>query len=412
MSVAAVLGRSRLSVRLRLTLLYGGTVLVCGIVLLAAVYALMRYLPIYELPTEGRLMTAIPANAEHVPADTLHPTRVTIAGKDDILAALLQVSGVAITGLALVAFLLGWIIAGRILTPVHRITRAARAMAGDTLHKRIRLDGPPDEFTELADSIDMMLDRLHASFQAQRRFAANASHELRTPLATTRTMLQVAAAHPDDYNLASLVPKLLATNDRSIATVESLLALSRADHGVTDARPVDLAAVAAGALEQVEAEAASARIDVHDDCVPVQVDGDADLLHHLLVNLLHNAIRHNSAGGTARLTTTLRDGNASITVTNTGETLRPEEAARLFEPFHRARGRTGTDGHGLGLTLVRAIADSHHGSATAVPNPGGGLTVVVLLPLANGKDEGNGPRESGGPALLAASRSRYRSATA
>ncbi|MEV0056441.1 ATP-binding protein [Saccharopolyspora shandongensis] len=379
MSIHATLRRNRLSIRLRLTLLYGGTVLACGIALLITLYALMWYIPSYDLqPATRRLEAVVPA----IPADDIGHPGVTITSKDDILTALLQLSGVALIGLALIAFLLGWVIAGRILAPIHRITRTTRTVAGHSLHERIHLDGPQDEFTELADTIDTMLDRLHASFQAQQRFAANASHELRTPLAITRTMLQVAIAHPRDHDLATLAPKLLATNERSIATVEALLALSRADHGIDDAKPVDITSVAAHALEQVRTEATAGRIAVHDELHPATVHGDEDLLRHLLINLLHNAIRHNHTGGAARLTTTTRDGTAIITVTNTGKPITSEEASRLFEPFYRIRTRTHANGHGLGLALVRAIAYSHHGAATVTPNPGGGLTITIALPTA------------------------------
>ncbi|GGU76694.1 sensor histidine kinase [Lentzea flava] len=374
MSVHATLRRSRLSIRLRLTLLYGGLVLACGVALLATVYFLMRYIPNYA-PTRhltGEGIAAVPATAAPPGA---------IIGKEDVLGTLVRVSGAALIGLALVAVLLGWIIAGRMLAPVHRITRTARTVAGHTLDERIRLDGAQDEFTELADTIDMMLDRLHTSFQAQQRFAANASHELRTPLTTMRTMLQVAAAHPHDHDLATLAPKLLATNERSIATVESLLALSRADHGMTETSPVDLALLAEHALDEVREEAATNRVEVCGETQPVQVDGDKDLLHHLLINLLHNAVRHNHPGGAVRVTVVPRGDTAEITVANTGEVITAEDADRLFEPFYRRRTRTRANGQGLGLTLVRAIAHAHYGSATATPRPGGGLILTVVLPV-------------------------------
>ncbi|WP_258346044.1 sensor histidine kinase [Saccharopolyspora gregorii] len=383
MSVSAALRRTRPSIRVRLTLLLGGAVLACGVLLLVTVYALMRYLPDYAAPSTPLAPNAIPPGALVRPA-----MRSSIATRDDFLGVLLQVSGLALAGLALVAFVLGWIIAGRILAPVHRITSTARTVAGDNLHERIQLGGRRDEFTELADTIDTMLDRLHDSFEAQQRFAANASHELRTPLATTRTMLQVALAHPDDHELAVLGPKLLATNDRSITTVESLLALSRADHGITDPRPVDLAAVAEGALEQVRAEAAAAGVEVRGEPHPARVDGDRDLLHHLVLNLLQNAVRHNHRGGGARLSVEVADGSVTITATNTGDDLTAADTGELFEAFRRHRGRTGTRGHGLGLTLVRAIARSHGGTAGAAPNPGGGLTVTVRLPEAAGPARG------------------------
>ncbi|MFE0019792.1 sensor histidine kinase [Amycolatopsis sp. NPDC059021] len=385
MSVHATLRRSRLSIRLRLTLLYGGLVLACGIALLTSVYFLMRYIPDYAEP---KLLSPGDSHEALMPPSAVCPTHIAapsdlIVSKDDFLTMLLRVYGVALIGLALVALLLGWIIAGRILAPVHRITQTARTVAGHTPDERIHLDGPHDEFTELADTIDTMLDRLQTSFQAQQRFAANASHELRTPLTTMRTMLQVAAAHPQDHDLAILAPKLLATNERSIATVESLLLLSRADHGMNDTEPVDLASVAERALEQVHNEATAGRVSLRGEVHPVHLRGDQDLLHHLLINLLYNAIRHNHSGGIARLTIVARDDTAVVTVTNTGELISAEDADRLFEPFYRAGTRTRANGHGLGLALVRAIAQSHHGTATATPNPDGGLTTTVILPATD-----------------------------
>ncbi|MCX2729110.1 HAMP domain-containing sensor histidine kinase [Saccharopolyspora sp. NFXS83] len=380
MSISATLRHSRMSIRVRLTLLLGVAVLACGLLLLATVYALMRYVPRYAAsPTVPLPRPGSPSDG----AVAIRPAfRATIATRDDFLDVLLQVSSVALIGLALVAFLVGWIIAGRILAPVHRIASTARTVAGDNLHERIQLDGRRDEFTELADTIDTMLDRLHTSFEAQQRFAANASHELRTPLATTRTMLQVALAHPADHELAALAPKLLATNDRSIATVESLLALSRADQGIADPHPVDLTEVAGHALDQVRDEAAASGIDLRTDLRPARVDGDQDLLHHLVINLLQNAVRHNHPGGSAHLAIAASDGTATIRVTNTGERIPAEAADRLFEAFHRHRTRTRSRGHGLGLTLVRAIAGSHHGTATAAARPDGGLAVAVDLPEA------------------------------
>ncbi|MDT0304265.1 sensor histidine kinase [Streptomonospora wellingtoniae] len=385
MSASGGLRRSRLTIRTRLTLLYGGMLLAFGTVLIAILYALMWYVPSYNLAAA----TAVGVTAEAAPAGRAQPSEyigageaVAITSRQDVLSVLLQLSVAALVAMTLIAFLLGWFIAGRILSPVHRMTRSAGVIAGPTLHERIRLRGPRDEFTDLADTIDTMLDRLHASFQAQERFAANAAHELRTPLATTRTMLQVARAHPEDHDVDALTSRLLETNERSITTVESLLTLSRADHGIDAAQTVDLAKAAADAVEQVRQEAADRRIGVRSDLHPVAVDGDADLLHHLLINLLQNAIRHNDADGTARLEVSAREDTAVITVTNTGEIINPELAERLFEPFHRKRSRTQATGHGLGLTLVRAIAHSHHGTADGTPNPGGGLTITVVLPAA------------------------------
>ncbi|WP_052809891.1 sensor histidine kinase [Streptomonospora alba] len=385
MSASDGLRRGRLTIRTRLTLLYGGMLLAFGIVLISILYALMWFVPSYNLAATSVQVTAVEAERAR-PFQPSGPSgaseAVAITSKQDVLSVLLQLSVAALVAMTLIAFLLGWLIAGRILAPVHRMTRSAGVIAGPTLHKRIRLRGPRDEFTDLADTIDTMLDRLHASFQAQERFAANAAHELRTPLATTRTMLQVARAHPGDHDVGALTSRLMKTNERSIATVESLLTLSRADHGIDEAQPVDLAKAAADALEQVQQEAADRRIDVRSDLHPVVVDGDADLLHHLLINLLQNAIRHNDADGTAHLEVSAQEDSAVITMTNSGEVISPELADRLFEPFHRKRSRTQATGHGLGLTLVRAIAHSHRGTVGGAPNPEGGLTVTVVLPAA------------------------------
>ncbi|GAA4934770.1 HAMP domain-containing sensor histidine kinase [Streptomonospora halophila] len=386
MSASEGLRRGRLTIRTRLTLLYGAMLLAFGTVLIAILYALMWFVPSYNLAAATSVqVTAVEAERAR-PVQPSGPSgaseAVAITSKQDVLSVLLQLSVAALVAMTLIAFLLGWLIAGRILAPVHRMTRSADVIAGPTLHKRIRLRGPRDEFTDLADTIDTMLDRLHASFQAQERFAANAAHELRTPLATTRTMLQVARAHPEDHDVGALTSKLLKTNERSITTVESLLTLSRADHGIDAAQPVDLAKAAADAVEQVQQEAADRRIDVRSDLRPVVVDGDGDLLHHLLMNLLHNAVRHNEAEGTARLEVSAQEDSAVITMTNSGEIISPELAERLFEPFHRKRSRTQATGHGLGLTLVRAIAHSHHGTVGGTPNPEGGLTVTVVLPAA------------------------------
>ncbi|GAA2669609.1 MULTISPECIES: HAMP domain-containing sensor histidine kinase [Actinosynnema] len=380
-----------LTARVRLTLLYGNLVLVSGVALLLAVYFLMRYVPVYELPPAEPPLDAPSEGPLSVPGESAAPA-ATVTTKDDVLATLVRLSGIALLALALMAYVVGWVVAGSVLSPVHRITETARAIAGRTLHERIRLRGGRDEFTDLADALDTMLDRLHASFQVQRRFTANASHELRTPLATTRTMLQVAIAHPEDYEVEPLARKLLATNDRSITTVESLLALAKADNGVVDAQPVDLAGLAEEVLGQVRAEAEAHGVRLEDELRPVTVLGDRALLHHLVVNLVQNAVRHNRSGGEARLLVGVGEGGgeAVVTVVNTGERIDDRETERLFEPFHRLRARTRAPGHGLGLALVRTIAHGHGGTAEARANPAGGLTVTVALPRGQPGSGGGG----------------------
>ncbi|ANY08617.1 HAMP domain-containing sensor histidine kinase [Pseudonocardia sp. HH130630-07] len=410
----ALLGR--LSVRLRLTLLIATGALACGLVMLAALYVLMRYVPTYELagepglPAIGEPVGGVPAvppgpgpadpagtvvpGAEVIPAlpeIDVDPALVrspdgAIRSAADVLHALVHYSGVALLALVLLGALLGWVVAGRVLAPVHRITATARDIADGNPHERIRIgprDGRDDEFTRLSASIDAMLDRLQDGLDAQRQFTANASHELRTPLAATRTALQVALAHPGAHDPADLLRKLLASNEHSIATVEALLTLARAEHALDPAEPVDLADTAAQALDEVASEAAGRTVTTHRDLGSAVVLADAELLRRLVVNLLHNAIRHNHRGGSVALTVRGRDGAAELVVENTGDVLAADEVERLFERFRRNGTRSGPRGHGLGLSIVRAIADGHGGAARAVPRERGGLAVTVTLPSAD-----------------------------
>ena len=379
----------RMSVRARLTAVYGAVLVTTEAVLLTVVYLVMRYVPSFAIVEDPPVSTTGLSGGG---VGVLNPTSVNAAGrthptdvgitKTDILSTLEWVSALSLVVVTAVGLLLCWLVAGRVLSPLARITAAARSATAGTLYRRIGLAGPDDELKQLADTFDGMLARLEREFEANRRFAANASHELRTPLAVTRTMLQVAIADPDQHDLRELAPKLLATNARGIATTEALLVLASAQHGDIEHQVVDLSALATDVTASVQSEAKQRGVTVQTRCQPVSAEGDPVLLRQLLLNLVQNAVRHNLPGGRAEVS--VADG--TLTVANTGPVLPADSVGTLFEPFHRAQARTrsGADdgGHGLGLAIVRAIADAHGASIHAQARPNGGLVVAVVCPPA------------------------------
>jgi two-component system sensor histidine kinase VanS len=278
----------------------------------------------------------------------------------------------------------GWLLAGRMLAPLTRITDAARTATTGSLAHRIRLPGRKDEFRELADAFDTMLERLEAHVAAQRRFAANASHELRTPLAITQTLLDVARNdqnHHDD----ELVERLHAVNTRAIDLTEALLLLSRADQRSFTPEHVDLSLIAEEATETLLplAEKRGVTIETSGDMAPTV--GSHALLLQLTTNLVHNAIVHNlREHGTVRVTTSIHPENVELTVENTGDKLTPQLVATLAEPFQRGTQRIRTDhaGDGLGLAIVKSIAQAHDGTLSLIPRTAGGLCITVRLPAA------------------------------
>jgi len=300
------------------------------------------------------------------------------------LDALLRRSLLALLGLAVAAFAFGYVMAGRVLSPLGRITRTAQRVAGSDLHRRIELDGPDDELKELADTFDQMLDRLDRAFTAQQRFVANASHELRTPLAINRTLLEVQLSDPDaSPELVQLGKTLLATNERSEQLVEGLLLLARSENEIVDRKPVDLAEVASRAVDQTRGEARERGVELRGVQEPAYVQGNGVLLERVALNLLQNAVRHNlPRDGWASVTTEARPGLAALVVENSGPPVPAYEVDNLFEPFRRLRTeRTGSDkGVGLGLSIVRSVVRAHGGTVVAKPREEGGLVVWVTLP--------------------------------
>jgi two-component system, OmpR family, sensor histidine kinase VanS len=357
-----------LSVRLKLTLSYAGFLMLAGALLLGAVWLfLLRYVP----------DRAFLNNAD-----------ATLHGPFPVRSNLLHVF--APRAAAVLAFLLvfglvgGWILAGRMLAPLARITDATRMTAAGSLAHRIRLRGRKDEFRELADAFDAMLARLEAHVAEQQRFAANASHELRTPLAVTQTLLDVARKDPNRDN-GELVDRLHTVNARAIDLTEALLLLSRADQRSFTREDVDLSLMAEEATETLLplAEERGTTIETSGDATPTV--GSHALLLQLTTNLVHNAIVHNlPEQGSVWVTTSVQPGSVVLTVENTGQKLDPQLVSTLGEPFQRGSNRIRTDhpGVGLGLAIVRSITQAHEGTLTLTPRAAGGLRATVRLPAA------------------------------
>jgi two-component system sensor histidine kinase VanS len=353
-----------LSVRLKLTLSYAGFLMLAGVLLLAVVWVfLLRYVP------DPEVLRGPPG---------FGPTR------SDLLDAFAPKAAIALGFLLVFGLVGGWLLAGRMLAPLTRITDATRTAATGSLSHRIRLEGREDEFRELADAFDAMLARLEAHVAEQRRFAANASHELRTPLAVTQTLLDVARNDPNG-DTGELVDRLHAVNARAIDLTEALLVLSRADQRSFTREPVDLSLLVEEATETLLplAEKRGVTIDTSGDVTPAI--GSQALLLQMTTNLVHNAIVHNlPEEGSVRVTTSVHPRSVVLTVENTGEKLTPLFASTLVEPFQRGTERIRTDhaGVGLGLAIVKGITQAHDGTLTFTPRPSGGLRVTVQLPAA------------------------------
>ena len=350
------------SVRLKLTLSYAGFVMLAGAVLLAAVWLFL----LHDLPDVA------------VSAGGIVPIHAIFRRDFAPIAAILLVF------LLLFGLLGGWLLAGRMLAPLARITEATRTAATGSLSQRIQLPGRKDEFRELADAFDAMLARLEAHVAEQQRFAANASHELRTPLAITKTLLDVARNDQNRDN-DELVDRLRAVNAQAIDLTEALLLLSRADQRSFAREHADLSLIAEQAAETLLpfAEIRGVTIETFGDATATI--GSPALLLQLATNLVHNAVVHNLAEhGTVWVTTSVHPEGVELTIENTGDKLSPQLVATLAEPFQRGTERLRTDhaGDGLGLAIVKSITQAHDGALTLTPRAAGGLRVTVKLPAA------------------------------
>jgi two-component system, OmpR family, sensor histidine kinase VanS len=348
-----------LSVRLKLTLSYAGFLMLAGAVLLTAGY--------FSL-SRG-----------------VHPGVIfMVRSHGDLVRDFTPIAAIVMGFLLVFGLLGGWLLAGRMLAPLTRITDATRVAASGSLSHRVALEGRRDEFRELADSFDAMLARLEAHVAEQQRFAANASHELRTPLAIAQTLLEVARSDPD-RDTGELVDRLQAVNTRAIELTEALLVLSRADQRSFAREQVDLSLIAEEAAEALLplAERRGLTIATSGDLTPTV--GSHALLLQMSTNLVHNAIVHNlPAQGSVWVTTSVRPKSAVLTVENTGDALDPRAVSTLAEPFLRGTERRRGDqaGVGLGLAIVKSIAQAHDGTLTLTPREAGGLRVTVQLPAA------------------------------
>ncbi|SEG12135.1 Signal transduction histidine kinase [Thermomonospora echinospora] len=365
----------RVSVRLRLTLLYGLLFLLAGLLLLFITYVLMAQVLDSVFPSGLQIRTS---NGWIIETEAL---------KSRTMKELFGRSMLVLAGVGVMALVLGYFVADRALAPLQKVTATARRLSESTLHERIALQGPADEIKELADTFDAMLERLGQAFDAQRRFVANASHELRTPLAINRTLLEVALGDPEaSQDLKSVGRTLLANNARHERLIEGLLLLARSERELTTRATVDLAEVAAAVLETQGKRADEAGVTVHTELAAGTALGDPVLLEHLVTNLVDNAIKHNTGdGGQVWVRTGVLDGFATVQVENTGPVVPAYEVERLFEPFRRLQQDRveSAKGSGLGLSIVRSVVRAHRGFVYATPRQGGGLVVTVRLPLAS-----------------------------
>jgi signal transduction histidine kinase len=368
---------------MRLTVFYAGLFLLLGTVLLAIVFVFAS--------RGGSISVATPAPVTRRELKLPGGVVVTVpspSGQDIVtqqhnadLARLLTISWVVLLVTTAGAAVLGWIAAGRVLRPVREITATARTISAGNLHERLARRGPNDEFKQLGDTLDDLLGRLEASFEAQRRFVANASHELRTPLTLERTLLQVALADPNasEGTLRATCEELLASQVDQERLLEALLTLASSERGLERREPVDLPALVESALRQLTPKLTRGGLLIETALGAATISGDEALIGRLVANLIDNAIDHNVDGGRVEIRTETLDGHAVLTIGNTGPLIPAGETERLFEPFQRLHGaRRANDGHhGLGLSIVRAIAIAHTAELSAIPRAGGGLVVTV-----------------------------------
>jgi len=361
------------SVRLKLTLSYAGFLMLAGALLLAAAWLAGQY----RQPSDLLL--------RYVPEGLINATGRLVPGNSSfLLRAFAPAASIVLAFLLVFGLLGGWLLAGRMLAPLTRITDATRTAATGSLSHRIRLPGRSDEFRELADAFDTMLARLEAHVAEQRRFAANASHELRTPLAITQTLLDVAR-NDRNRDTGDLVDRLHVVNTRAIDLTEALLVLSRADQRSFTREHVDLSLIAEEATETLLPLAETLGVTIETAGDVTSTIGSHALLLQMTTNLVHNAIVHNlPEQGTVCVATSVHPKNVVLSVENTGEKLAPQLVSTLVEPFHRGTERIRTDhaGVGLGLAIVKSITQAHDGTLTLTPRPAGGLRVTVQLPAA------------------------------
>jgi signal transduction histidine kinase len=399
----------RYTIRLRLAVLYSGVFLILGTLLLAIIFLSVRH------STHGTVVSAQGAvtklvERQHVeiapPGATLSAVPESLAGREQAhklgavavnvnnsdLHQLLIWSVFALAIMAVASVALGWLLAGRVLRPLQVITTAARELSASNLHERLALGGPNDELRELGDTFDELLGRLESSFEAQRQFVANASHELRTPLTLERAILEVTLADPaaSAASLRAACERVLAIGEQQERMIDALLTLARSERGLERRKTLLLDTLAGEVLEERREEATRRGLRLDSKLERAPTAGDRRLIERLIANLLDNAIHHNSPHGWVTVATALDAGTAVLTVSNGGPVIVPEELASLMRPFQRLGiDRTWHgDGHGLGLSIVEAIATAHGATLTVRPQATGGLHVEVKFPATSAPPSG------------------------
>jgi signal transduction histidine kinase len=366
-TAAAAFPVRRHTLRLQLALLYSGAFVVVALALLGISGLLVRSSSQAAPGSSGSTAPGTGASGRHFEVGT----------------------AVVFVLAVMLALVLGWLISGRLLRPLRTITAAARDISASDLHQRLSLEGPDDEFKELGRTLDGLFGRLEASFESQRHFVANASHELRTPLTAERTLLQLALTDPGATveTLRATCREVLALGDQQERLIEALLTLASSERGLERWKPFDLADIAGKAIADYSEAAELRDIRIVATLGAASATGDPSLAASMVTNLVDNALRHNGDGGnidisTAVVSTTTGDRRAVVTVSNSGPQIPPDEVDRLFEPFRRlgAERTSRASGHGLGLAIVRAIAEVHGATIAATAPAEGGLTIVVSFP--------------------------------
>ncbi len=372
------------TIRLRFTLLYSGLFLACGLGLLGITYLLLAH-------KYGGNFFAVPVSAGST-GGVQNPSagEAAQAQAQKALDQLPLQFGIALAIMTALSLALAWRLAGRLLRPLRTMTETAGEISASSLDRRLDLEGPDDEVKRLGEAFDALLARLEASFEAQRRFVSNASHELRTPLTYERTLLEVALADPDPSAeaLRQVCEQLLVSEARQERLIDALLTLARGQAGLQRREPFDLAALSGEVIRTRREEAEGLGLEVRVALAPAPSTGDSRLVERLIANLVDNALRHNVDHGSIEVSTVLAHKQALLTVANTGPVVSAEDLERLFESFRTAdadRTRL-NDGHGLGLSIVRAIASSHGATVGAEPQTTGGLRVEVRFPAAAGDE--------------------------
>jgi signal transduction histidine kinase len=380
------------TVRLRLTLLYGALFLASGAGLLGITYALVAS------EITGPFHVCCPgSSAQPAPPPGAASTFSGYASKQQAQAQksadlhqFLVTSGIALAIMAVASVGLGWLVAGRVLRPLRIMTTTTRHISERNLHERLALPGPRDELKDLGDTIDGLLTRLEAAFDAQRRFVANASHELRTPLTVSRAMLQVALQDPHLTldSLRSTCHEVLTAQHEQEQLIEALLTLARSQRGLDHRDPLDLAAIVDDVLQSLAPRASAQGVTVNATLSAAPMQGDARLVQRLASNLVENALRYNISGGQVDITAGAVRGRATLHIANTGPPVPTDQVQRLLQPFQRLTTdrHSQHDGLGLGLSIVAAIADAHHATLSAHPQQDGGLDIHISFPTPTTHD--------------------------